>query len=266
MRRAPARRSHSPPTSGEKLPRKGQPWVVLDWDDSQRVSIETLPFRATGQVQIRYTLWAKGESAERGHRWAYCDYNREDEASPFEVLRSASETAIEVRPYPNRRRVARFDKLRAAAHEADRTVRRVQFGHDIWVWRAELVAPASLGTAPVPSAPFPLVFVLDASHSQERNGGLATQLAIVQAYLANVPKAEVELVLAGRDAQRLFGRLVSAPDVGPSLPAGVRPAAARQRIRSSTAAPPSPPSCWRGTGDPDASCCSRMTSCARLST
>ena len=94
-------------------------------------------------------------------------------------------------------------------------------GHDIWVWRAELVAPASLGTAPVPSAPFPLVFVLDASHSQERNGGLATQLAIVQAYLANVPKAEVELVLAGRDAQRLFGRLVSAPDVGPSLPAGL---------------------------------------------
>lgn len=69
-----------------KLPRKGQPWVVLDWDDSQRVSIETPPFRATGQVQIRYTLWAKGESAERGHRWAYCDYNREDEASPFEVL------------------------------------------------------------------------------------------------------------------------------------------------------------------------------------
>jgi len=50
---------------------------------------------------------------------------------------------------------------------------------------------------------------------------LATQLAIVEAYLANVPKAEVELVLVGRAAQRLFGRLVPATEVAPALPAGL---------------------------------------------
>jgi hypothetical protein len=204
-----------------KLPGRGQPWVVVDWENGGRLWIGTPAFRAAGRVQVRYTVWAKGEPTEKGHRWAYCEYDREDAASPLEVLPSSSKTAIDVRPDAKESACREIE-----SREPERTKLITRFGvfdlgHDIWVWRAELVAPKSLGTAPVPSAPFPLVFVLDASHSQERQGGLATQLAIVQAYLANVPKAEVELVVVGRDAQRLFARLVPAPEVAASLPAGL---------------------------------------------
>jgi subtilisin-like proprotein convertase family protein/Mg-chelatase subunit ChlD len=55
-----------------------------------------------------------------------------------------------------------------------------------------------------------IVFVLDKSRSVGEDG-LAAQLAIIRAYLAHVPDAEVEIVAYDRRASRVFGELVPAP-------------------------------------------------------
>jgi len=55
-----------------------------------------------------------------------------------------------------------------------------------------------------------VVFVLDRSRSVGADG-LAAQLALVRAYLAHVPDAEVEVVAFDRRAARLFGAMLPAP-------------------------------------------------------
>ena len=61
-----------------------------------------------------------------------------------------------------------------------------------------------------------VVFVIDASYSIGEDG-LAAQLALVRAYLAHVPDAEVELVAYRRRAQRVFGTFVRATDLDAAL-------------------------------------------------
>nr|HEX4314599.1 proprotein convertase P-domain-containing protein [Kofleriaceae bacterium] len=61
-----------------------------------------------------------------------------------------------------------------------------------------------------------VVFVLDASYSMTEPG-LQAQLAVVRAYLAHVPDAEVELVAARRAATRVFGSFVRAADLDRAL-------------------------------------------------
>ena len=83
-----------------------------------------------------------------------------------------------------------------------------RFAPGIWWWRLEVTVPRRMAEVPSPTDAGPVVFVLDASRSQERRGGLAPQLAIVEAYLANAPGAEVELVMTSRTAAVVFGRFV----------------------------------------------------------
>ncbi len=66
-----------------------------------------------------------------------------------------------------------------------------------------------------------VVFVLDASYSAGPQL-LDAQLAIVRAYLAHVPDAELEVVAVRRTARRLFGRFVTAAEAPRLLDAAVR--------------------------------------------
>ncbi|MDP3232977.1 MAG: hypothetical protein Q8N26_09380 [Myxococcales bacterium] len=87
------------------------------------------------------------------------------------------------------------------------------------LWRFEVDAAPELSRVPV--APR-VVFVIDASHS-EGPKGIAAQLEVMAPYLANVPDAQVEVVLTRRFAERLFGRFVPAREVAgllASTPAG----------------------------------------------
>ena len=78
------------------------------------------------------------------------------------------------------------------------------------VLRFELDVAAVLEAAPRRAH---VVFVVDASHS-EGDDGIAAQLALVHAYLAELPDAQVEVVAFHRRAERLFGRFVPAGDAG----------------------------------------------------
>lgn len=84
-----------------------------------------------------------------------------------------------------------------------------QLDTDRTLWRFEVDAAPELSRVPV--APR-VVFVVDASHS-EGPKGIAAQLEVIAPYLANVPDAQVEVVLTRRFAERLFGRFVPAREV-----------------------------------------------------
>lgn len=88
-----------------------------------------------------------------------------------------------------------------------------QLDTDRTLWRFEVDAAPELSRAPV--APH-VVFVVDASYSQG-TGGIAAQLEVIGPYLANVPDAQVEVVLTRRFAERLFGRFVPASQVAAML-------------------------------------------------
>lgn len=66
-----------------------------------------------------------------------------------------------------------------------------------------------------------VVFVLDASYSAGAPL-VAAQLAILRAYLAHVPDAELEVIAVRRAAKRVFGRFVPARDAGRLLDDAVR--------------------------------------------
>jgi hypothetical protein len=219
-----ALRRDSPARPEEGAPRvfrEGEPWASLDLQDGVEPEFETTAFRAAGPVQVRYTVWAKGEPTKEGHRWEYCPReHKTDEVAPLKVLPAAPDTPIEIR--------ARSDSpscIEILSREPPRTKLSARYGvyrlgPKAWAWRVELVAPESLGAGMGLPEGSPIVFVLDASRSQERNGGLATQLEIVGAFLKNAPKARVELVRVERNAQRVFGRFIPAGDFARSVPAG----------------------------------------------
>jgi hypothetical protein len=83
--------------------------------------------------------------------------------------------------------------------------------------RLELEAAPRLSAVPRRAQ---VVFVLDASHSAAHL--LDAQLAIVRAYLAHVPDAELEVVAVRRRAARLFGRFATAAEARHLLDAAVR--------------------------------------------
>ncbi len=88
-----------------------------------------------------------------------------------------------------------------------------QLDTDRTLWRFEVDTAPELSRAPV--APR-VVFVIDASHS-EGPEGITAQLEVIAPYLANVPDAQVEVVLTRRFAERLFGRFVPAREVAALL-------------------------------------------------
>ncbi len=63
-----------------------------------------------------------------------------------------------------------------------------------------------------------IAFVIDASYSAGTEF-LASELAIIEAYLTHVPDAEVEVIAVRRHAQRVFGRFVRATEVHAQLAA-----------------------------------------------
>ncbi len=75
--------------------------------------------------------------------------------------------------------------------------------------RLEIDAAPALGKIP---DDLHVVFVVDASKSVSEMG-LAEQLSLLRSYLSHVPKAQVEVVLYRRHAERLFGSFAAAPDV-----------------------------------------------------
>lgn len=79
--------------------------------------------------------------------------------------------------------------------------------------RIELDAAPEL--RPAPRAPR-VVFVLDGSYSTG-DDGLEDQLRLVRAYLAHVPDAAVEIVIARRFAERAFDRFVPAAELDRAL-------------------------------------------------
>jgi hypothetical protein len=206
---------------GARLPRKGAPWAVLD-PHGHGALLATPAFLATGPVQVRYTFWAQGQPARNGHRWVYCPRDDDNDVEPFKIVGAASGAPIEVRPDEDNDPACSAIESR----EPPRKTLTARYGvyrprPGTFYWWLDVGAPATLAPATPSPEPGPVLFVLDASRSQEANGGLATQLAIAEAYLANAPKAEVELLLVGREVERLFGRFVPAADFGGSRLAGL---------------------------------------------
>ncbi|MFO0601478.1 MAG: vWA domain-containing protein [Myxococcaceae bacterium] len=97
----------------------------------------------------------------------------------------------------------------ATKHEVDARWASFPVDAERSVWRLELDVAAELGRVPVRPN---VVFVVDASYT-EGEEGIAAQLELLAPYLANVPDAQVEVVLFRRRAERLFGRFVPAADV-----------------------------------------------------
>lgn len=198
---------------------RSAPWASLEGVAFQAVHLLTPSLHTTHAVQVRYTLWAQAEPMRGGRRWVYCDdlsgWNEAKGILP-EISLPAGHPELRVRPE---------DKTCVVVEktEPDRSAPAARFGAyqlgaRAWWWWLELTVPERIATGPSLPVSAPVVFVLDASRSQERLGGLATQLAIVQATLANMPDAEVELILTSRTAQRVFGRFVSAAKFSDLLP------------------------------------------------
>jgi hypothetical protein len=198
------------------------PWASLEGDSYRSFIISTASFRTAGKVRVRYTLWARGESVPDGRRWSYCgksDDSTPDQQPAPEISLPASHPELRAHPDPDDDNCFVVEKT-----EPDGKVPAARFGvyrfaPGIWWWRLEVSVPKRMAEVPLPPDAAPTVFVLDASRSQERHGGLAPQLAIVEAFLANVPSTEVEMVMTSRTATRVFGRFVPASAFKQALPA-----------------------------------------------
>ena len=216
-RDSPAR----PDKGAPRVSRAGEPWASLDLQDSVEPEFETTAFRAVGPVQVRYTVWAKGEPTRNGHRWEYCarEYGT-DAVAPLKVLPAAPDTPVEIRVRSDGPSCTEIVSKEPPRTRLSARYGVYRLGPKAWAWRVELVAAESVGAGMGLPEDSRIVFVLDASRSQERHGGLATQLEIVGALLKNAPKAAVELVRVDRNAQRVLGRFVPAGDFARSVPAG----------------------------------------------
>lgn len=110
------------------------------------------------------------------------------------------------------------DKLelkRAWATRDEADVRWATFPVDTdrTLWRLEVDVAAELGKLPKQAH---VVFVVDASIT-EGEKGVDAQLELIAPFLANIPDAQVEVVVFRRFAERLFGRFVAAPDFAREL-------------------------------------------------
>ncbi len=198
-----------------------RPWASLEAESYRSFTISTASIRTGGKLQIRYTLWARGESVPGGRRWDYCGKSdlSGDQEPAAEVSLPAGHPELSAHPDPDRGDCTVVEKAEPDGKAPAARYGVYRFAPGIWWWRLEVAVPKRMAEVPSPANAAPIVFVLDASRSQERQGGLAPQLAIVEAFLANVPGAEVELVMTSRTAARVFGRFVPASAFKQALPA-----------------------------------------------
>ena len=198
-----------------------RPWASLAPESYRSFTISTASFRTAGKLQIRYTLWARGESVPGGRRWTYCEKGGPsgDQEPAAEISLPAGHPELRVHPDADKGDCFVVEKTEPDGKTVAARFGVYRFAPGIWWWRLEVSVPKRTAEVPSPTDAAPIVFVLDASRSQEREGGLAPQLAIVDAFLANVPGAEVELVMTSRTAARVFGRFVPASAFRQTLPA-----------------------------------------------
>jgi hypothetical protein len=199
-----------------------RPWASLEGDSYRSFILSTASFRTASKVQVRYTLWARGEHVPGGRRWSYCgqsdDSTKDEEPAP-QISLPASHPELKARSDPDDGHCFVVEKTEPDGEAPAARFGVYRFARGIWWWRLEVSVPRRTAEIPSPGDAAPTVFVLDASRSQERRGGLAPQLAIVEAFLANVPGAEVELVMTSRTAARVFGRFVPPAAFKQALPA-----------------------------------------------
>jgi hypothetical protein len=214
-----------PQDGGEQRGRAGddpkRPWASLEAESYRSFTISTASFRTTRPIQLRYTLWARGESIPGGRRWTYCGKSEsggDQEAAP-EISLPAGHAELRLHADPDDGDCWIVEKTEPDGKAAAALFGVYRFAPGAWWWRLEVAVPKAVAQVPSPVDDAPLVFVLDASRSQERRGGLAVQVAVVEAYLANVPGATVELVTTDRTATPVFGRFVPAPAFKQALPA-----------------------------------------------
>ena len=205
-----------PPLAAQAGP-EDRPWLSLDWS-AEGGQLRTPEFPVRGGVQIRYTIEARAQWDGRVRRWEYCDLSDggDGERASTELVLSDHDKDLVVR----RDAETGCLQVEAPAPPPPRLSARYgvyRVGGGAWWWRVELAAPEQVPRDPAPPAAGPVVFVVDASRSARQQGGLVTQLAIVDAYIKNMPAAEVELILTSRTAERVFGRLVPAAEVSAAM-------------------------------------------------
>lgn len=202
-----------------------RPWASLEGQKFKTVRVATPAFRATDKVSIRYTLWSQGLASHGVRRWTYCggDQNEgdKDEKVVPRVTLPPGHGDLRLAPTAGSDLCVTIEKDEPDVTAPTSRFGTYQLGPHAWWWRLELVVPEKTAAVPTPPDAAPVVFVLDASRSQELNGGLGPQLAIVESYLANTPAAEVELVMVSRAAQRVFSRFVPAQGFKKALPLAV---------------------------------------------
>jgi hypothetical protein len=199
---------------------RSEPWASLEGTNFGAVHLLTPSLPMVREAQIRYTLWAQAEPMRGGRRWLYCDdlfNSNEGEGLLPEISLPSGHPELRVRP--ESKTCVAIEKTEPDARAPAARFGVYQLGAKAWWWWLELAVPERIAAAPALPVSAPIVFVLDASRSQGRLGGLPTQLAIVRAALANMSDADVELVLTSRTAQRVFGRFVPAAKLSELLPA-----------------------------------------------
>ena len=225
LRREPAAEADGG-SAGPAIAAGKRPWAAMEWVNGNQVQVETSLFRTSARFSVRYAISARGESTRAQRRWVFCPDEPDGAPPEIELVPPATGvTKQELRPSDEAPGCRAVVATRPPQRKLAPRYASYRLGPRSWLWRVELRVPPSVLPVPPPPDLGPVVFVLDASRSQAANGGLATQLAIARAYLASAPRAEVEVLLVARTAERLFGRLVPAAEFERALPVdlGKRP-------------------------------------------
>lgn len=185
--------------------------------DVARGSSDTIPARAVFDVRFptpvraagRWRLVVRSDAADAGAvvRWSLALGDRTFAADAPAFVPGGSDlpgvAVASVEPPPISAWIGRLGRVVASNAHA--------------FARLELEAAPRLSAVPRRAG---VVFVLDASRSAAHL--LDAQLAIVRAYLAHVPDAELEIVAVRRRASRLFGRFATVAEARQLLDAAVR--------------------------------------------
>ncbi len=199
-----------------------RPWASLAWSHGEypaRAMLVIPPFRVQHAIELRFTKWAYGAPTRTGREWRYCG----DPHPSFgdfvvpEVSFSVADPRVTVRPVADVPECVDVERAEPPAKTLSARYGIDRLDGALWWWSVELAVPESLSPDPPPAEPGPVVFALDASRSIRHRGGLAPQIAIVKAFVRDVPRAEVEILLVNRTVDRVFGRFVPAKDVDAAL-------------------------------------------------
>lgn len=190
---------------------------LLRWSDSG-LDLDLFAVPPGGAVEVEYELTLPTQY--RDGAWTF-DYPLPTGSEPPQMLLGGAASANvedvvdDVSSEAPQRTAMRIRQAWSPADVVEARWATSSLGAERTLWRLEIDAAAQL--EPAPTQPH-VVFVIDASHSQGPTG-IAAQFELLSPYLANVPDAQVEVVLYRRFAQRLFGRFVSVPEVVPLLAA-----------------------------------------------